>query len=101
MIYDINRNTSKILSHIEIIRYNDNIFFVKRNNEYTIIYDYRGNSILEGKIEIKSAFRETGLVKDNDKNVLYFLDKMRAIKTEYSNYPIQSKIKLNNNLSSG
>lgn len=98
MIYDINRNTSKILSHIEIIRYNDNIFFVKRNNEYTIIYDYRGNSILEGKIEIKSAFRKTGLVKDNDKNVLYFLDKMKAVETKYTDYPIQSKIKLNNNI---
>ena len=96
MIYDINRNTSKILNHIEIIRYNDNMFFAKNNNEYTIIYNYRGNPMLEGKIEIPIGFRRSGLVKDSDKNILYFLDKMKAVETKYTDYPIQSKMKLNN-----
>ena len=96
MVYDINKNTSKILKHIEIISYNDNIFFANRSNKYAIIYNYRGISILDGEIEIESVFKRTGLVKKNGENVFYFLDKMEAVKTEYSNYPIQSKIKLNN-----
>lgn len=98
-VYKINQQTCIVLENISIEHYNKELYFIKKEDNETIIYNRFGIVILRGMINKRMLYKY-GLVSMSDdkieKKQFYYLDKERAIETDLPNYPSNSYIMLNN-----
>lgn len=98
-VYKINQQMCIVLENISIERYNKELYFVKKEDSETIIYNRFGIVLLSGQINLRKLYKY-GLVSILDDKIgkkrFYYLDKERIIESELVNYPSDSFVVLNN-----